>query len=70
MAQKQILIVEDEQEIQELIRYNLVKEGYREDVVRSRKLVFVGLILCVLVLFPGVIKVSEMQISAQGGEGG
>ena len=29
MAHKNILIVEDEEEIQELVRYNLVKEGYR-----------------------------------------
>ena len=29
MAQKQILVVEDEEDIQELLKYNLKKEGYR-----------------------------------------
>lgn len=29
MSEKNILIVEDEKDIQELVRYNLVKEGYR-----------------------------------------
>ena len=29
MAQKQILVVEDEEDIQELIKYNLNKEGYQ-----------------------------------------
>jgi two-component system, OmpR family, alkaline phosphatase synthesis response regulator PhoP len=29
MAQERILVVEDEEDIQELLRYNLVKEGYR-----------------------------------------
>lgn len=29
MAQKQILVVEDEEDIQELLKYNLQKEGYQ-----------------------------------------
>ena len=29
MAKETILVIEDEEDIQELVRYNLVKEGYR-----------------------------------------
>ena len=29
MAKESILVVEDEDDIRELLRYNLVKEGYR-----------------------------------------
>jgi len=35
MAHETILVVEDEQDIQELIRYNLTKEGYRVTVVAT-----------------------------------
>lgn len=35
MARESILIVEDEKEIQELLRYNLTKEGYRVTCVSS-----------------------------------
>ena len=35
MTQKKILVVEDEEDIQELIRYNLVKEGYQAHCVGS-----------------------------------
>ena len=35
MAQKKILVVEDEEDIQELVRYNLVKEGYQTHCVGS-----------------------------------
>lgn len=35
MAQKKILVVEDEEDIQELVRYNLVKEGYQAHCVGS-----------------------------------
>lgn len=35
MTQKQILIVEDEEDIQELLKYNLSKEGYRVHCVGS-----------------------------------
>ena len=35
MPKEKILIVEDEEDILELVRYNLAKEGYRVDCVRS-----------------------------------
>jgi two-component system, OmpR family, alkaline phosphatase synthesis response regulator PhoP len=35
MQAKTILVVDDEQDIRELIRYNLVKEGYRVDCVAT-----------------------------------
>lgn len=35
MTQKQILVVEDEEDIQELLKYNLAKEGYQVDCVGS-----------------------------------
>ena len=35
MANESILIVEDEEDIQELIRYNLAKEGYDVRVISS-----------------------------------
>lgn len=35
MAQKKILVVEDEEDIQELVRYNLIKEGYQAHCVGS-----------------------------------
>jgi len=35
MARERILVVEDEEDIQELVRYNLAKEGYQVDVVSS-----------------------------------
>ncbi len=35
MAREKILVVEDEEDIQELIRYNLAKEGYQLKVVDS-----------------------------------
>jgi two-component system, OmpR family, alkaline phosphatase synthesis response regulator PhoP len=35
MTQKKILVVEDEKDIQELLRYNLVKEGYQAHCVGS-----------------------------------
>jgi two-component system alkaline phosphatase synthesis response regulator PhoP len=35
MAHETILAVEDDQDIQELVRYNLAKEGYRVEVVGS-----------------------------------
>lgn len=35
MPKESILVVEDEQDIQELVRYNLAKEGYRVSVVGS-----------------------------------
>lgn len=35
MARERILVVEDEEDIQELIRYNLVKEGYQVEVADS-----------------------------------
>ena len=35
MTQKKILVVEDEEDIQELLRYNLVKEGYQAHCVGS-----------------------------------
>jgi two-component system alkaline phosphatase synthesis response regulator PhoP len=35
MAHEHILVVEDEEEIQELVRYNLVKEGYRTSCAAS-----------------------------------
>jgi two-component system phosphate regulon response regulator PhoB len=35
MTQKKILVVEDEEDIQELVRYNLVKEGYQAHCVGS-----------------------------------
>ena len=35
MANERILVVEDEGDIQELVRYNLAKEGYRVALVGS-----------------------------------
>ena len=35
MTQKKILVVEDEEDIQELLRYNLAKEGYHAHCVSS-----------------------------------
>ena len=35
MTQKQILVVEDEEDIQELLKYNLAKEGYLVHCVDS-----------------------------------
>ncbi len=35
MAKEKILIVEDEEDIRELVNYNLTKEGYRVEVVTS-----------------------------------
>ncbi len=35
MARERILVVEDEEDIQELIRYNLSKEGFQVDLVSS-----------------------------------
>ena len=35
MTKKQILVVEDEEDIQELLKYNLAKEGYQVDCVGS-----------------------------------
>ena len=35
MTQKQILVVEDEEDIQELLKYNLAKEGYQVHCVDS-----------------------------------
>ncbi len=37
MSEKNILIVEDEKDIQELVRYNLSKEGYRVTCADSVK---------------------------------
>ena len=60
MARKNILIVEDEEEIQELVRYNLVKEGYRvfcaaggEEALRIAGSEFPDLIVLDLML-PGI----------------
>ncbi len=38
MTQKQILVVEDEEDIQELVHYNLTKEGYQVQCVGSGEL--------------------------------
>ena len=35
MAKEQILVIEDEEDIQELVRYNLSKEGYRVALIAS-----------------------------------
>lgn len=35
MPRERILVVEDEEDIQELVRYNLVKDGYRVDTASS-----------------------------------
>ncbi len=35
MARERILVVEDEEDIQELIRYNLAKEGFQVEIVAS-----------------------------------
>jgi two-component system, OmpR family, alkaline phosphatase synthesis response regulator PhoP len=35
MARERILVVEDEEDIQELVRYNLAKEGFHVDVVST-----------------------------------
>ena len=35
MSAKRILVVEDEENIRETLRYNLVKEGYRVDEART-----------------------------------
>jgi two-component system phosphate regulon response regulator PhoB len=60
MAKETILIIEDEEDIQELVRYNLVKEGYRvaqamsgEGGFKSAKSNHPGLILLDLML-PGL----------------
>ena len=60
MAHESILVVEDEQEIQELIRYNLAKDGYQvtcvglgEDALRTARSESPDLILLDLML-PGV----------------
>lgn len=60
MAKEHILIVEDEEDIQELVRYNLAKEGYRvtqsltgEDGFKTAKTAHPDLILLDLML-PGL----------------
>ena len=60
MAKEHILVVEDEEDILELLRYNLTKEGFRvtgvtsgEDALRSAKALLPDLILLDLML-PGV----------------
>ena len=60
MAHETILVVEDEQDIQELVRYNLTKEGYRvqtvgtgEEALRAVRCESPGLVLLDLML-PGV----------------
>ena len=60
MAKEHILVVEDEEDIQELVRYNLAKEGYRvtqsltgEDGVKTAKTAHPDLILLDLML-PGL----------------
>ncbi len=35
MAKEQVLVIEDEADIQELLRYNLTKEGYRVTLAAS-----------------------------------
>ncbi len=60
MARENILVVEDEREIQELIRYNLAREGYRvqcvgsgEDALRAVRSAATDLVVLDLML-PGV----------------
>ncbi|MEJ2069861.1 MAG: response regulator [Syntrophobacterales bacterium] len=60
MAQEHILVVEDEEDIRELLRYNLAKEGYRvtgvtsgEEALRTAKTLLPDLVLLDLML-PGV----------------
>jgi two-component system, OmpR family, alkaline phosphatase synthesis response regulator PhoP len=60
MAKESILVVEDEDDIQELLRYNLAKDGYRvtgvtsgEEGLRSAKSLLPDLVLLDLML-PGV----------------
>jgi two-component system, OmpR family, alkaline phosphatase synthesis response regulator PhoP len=60
MAKEHILVVDDEEDILELVRYNLVKEGYRvttvasgEEALRSARSVQPDIILLDLML-PGV----------------
>ena len=37
MASHRILVVDDEEDLLELVRYNLSKEGYRVDLRRLRR---------------------------------
>jgi len=60
MSQKNILVVEDEKDIQELVRYNLSREGYRvtcagsgEEALRTVKSLLPDLVVLDLML-PGV----------------
>lgn len=60
MAREKILVVEDEEDILELIKYNLVKEGYQvstamsgEDAVNTARKVVPDLILLDIML-PGM----------------
>ncbi len=60
MAKGSILVVEDEDDIRELLRYNLAKEGYQvtgtasgEEALKSVKISFPDLILLDLML-PGI----------------
>ena len=60
MANEHILVVEDEEDILELLRYNLTKEGFRvtgvtsgEEALRSAKVLLPDLVLLDLML-PGM----------------
>src|SRR3974377_241048 len=60
MANEHILVVEDEEDILELLRYNLTKEGFRvtgvtsgEEALRSAKTLLPDLVLLDLML-PGM----------------